>query len=98
MVRTFAMSTGVILSGLPSLIQYHYQLNDIQSIKPLFLLYSILGLVVLLIYLNLSNKIEIERLNDNKDNKRKQKRITKNESKLTAKTNLLPIFKSLPYK
>ncbi|HXS59792.1 MAG TPA: MFS transporter, partial [Candidatus Sulfopaludibacter sp.] len=62
MVGTFAMSTGVLLSGLPNVIQYYYQLNDVQSIKPLFLIYGIFGLVVLLIYLNLSNKIEIERL------------------------------------
>ena len=44
MVGTFAMSAGVLLSGLPNVIQYYYQLNDIQSIKPLFLLYAILGL------------------------------------------------------
>ena len=85
MVGTFAMSAGVLLSGLPSVLQYYYQLNDIQSIKPLFLLYGILGLVVLLIYLNLSNKIEIGILDD-KDNKKNQMRITTNESRLTAKT------------
>ncbi len=86
MVGTFAMSAGVLLSGLPNVIQYYYQLTTIQSIKPLFLLYGILGFVVLLIYLNLSNKIEIGRLNDNKDNRKKQKLITKNESKLATKT------------
>jgi MFS family permease len=87
MVGTFAMSAGVLLSGLPNVLQYYYQLNDIQSIKPLFLLYSILGLVVLLIYLNLSNKIEIERLNHNKHNKTKQRETTTtNETKLAAKT------------
>jgi len=53
MVGTFAMSAGVLLSGLPNVIQYYYQLNNVQSIKPLFLIYAILGFVVLLIYLNL---------------------------------------------
>ncbi len=38
MVGTFAMSTGVLLSGLPNIIEQHYQLNEIQAIKPLFLL------------------------------------------------------------
>ena len=74
MVGTFAMSAGVLLSGLPNVIQYYYQLNNVQSIKPLFLIYAILGFVVLLIYLNLSNKIEIERLNHHKDDEKRQKK------------------------
>ena len=88
MVGTFAMSAGVLLSGLPNVIQYYYQLNNVQSIKPLFLIYAILGFVVLLIYLNLSNKIEIERLNHHKDDEKRQKKTTtiKNETKSTAKT------------
>jgi MFS family permease len=88
MVGTFAMSAGVLLSGLPNVIQYYYQLNNVQSIKPLFLIYAILGLVVLLIYLNLSNKIEIERLNHHKDDEKRQKKTTttKKETKSTAKT------------
>src|SRR4051794_17508798 len=88
MVGTFAMSAGVLLSGLPNVIQYYYQLNNVQSIKPLFLIYAILGSVVLLIYLNLSNKIEVERLNHHKDDEKRQKKTTtiKNGTKSTAKT------------
>jgi MFS family permease len=90
MVGTFAMSAGVLLSGLPNVIQYYYQINNVQSIKPLFLIYAILGSVVLLIYLNLSNKIEIERLNHHKDDEKRQKKTTtttiKKETKSTAKT------------
>jgi len=89
MVGTFAMSAGVLLSGLPSVMQYYYQLNNVQSIKPLFLVYAILGFVVLLIYLNLSNKIEIERLHPHKDDEKRQKKTTttlKNGTKSTAKT------------
>ena len=88
MVGTFAMSAGVLLSGLPNVIQYYYQLNNVQSIKPLFLIYAILGFVVLLIYLNLSSKIEIERLYHHKDDEKRQKKTTtiKNETKSTAKT------------
>jgi MFS family permease len=62
MVGTFAMSAGVLLSGLPIIIQQQFgeTLNQIDSIKPLFILYSLLGIVVIGIYLLLSNRIEVE--------------------------------------
>lgn len=59
MAGTFSMSAGVLLSGLPALLQQYYALNQIESIKPLFLLYSILGIAVVAIYLVLSKKIEL---------------------------------------
>src|SRR5918994_2151591 len=62
MVGTFAMSAGVLLSGLPTIIQQQFggALNQIDSIKPIFILYSLLGIVVIGIYLLLSNRIEVE--------------------------------------
>jgi MFS family permease len=81
MAGTFAMSAGVLLSGLPNIIEQYYQLNEIQSIKPLFLLYAILGLIVLLIYLKLSHNIEITKLNTNNDKKQK-----KNPPRQSSKT------------
>ncbi|HEX5892758.1 MAG TPA: MFS transporter [Nitrososphaeraceae archaeon] len=62
MVGTFAMSAGVLLSGLPTIIQQQFgeTFNQIDSIKPLFILYSLLGIVVIGIYLLLSNRIEVE--------------------------------------
>ena len=62
MVGTFAMSVGVLLSGLPTVIQQQFgeTLNQIDSIKLLFILYSLLGIVVIGIYLLLSNRIEVE--------------------------------------
>jgi MFS family permease len=62
MAGTFAMSAGVLLSGLPTIIQQQFggALNQIDSIKPLFILYSLLGIVVIGIYLLLSNRIEVE--------------------------------------
>jgi MFS family permease len=62
MAGTFAMSAGVLLSGLPTIIQQQFGeiLNQIDSIKPLFILYSLLGIVVIGIYLLLSNRIEVE--------------------------------------
>ena len=82
MLGTFAMSAGVLLSGLPNVIQHYYHLNNALSIKPVFLLYAILGFVVLIIYLNLSNKIEVGILNDKINKKKNQNRT--NEIKLTT--------------
>src|SRR6188472_960115 len=65
MVGTFAMSAGVLLSGFPGLLEYHYGFNQIESIRPLFLFYSIIGLGVLGIYFLISNKVEIVRNNNN---------------------------------
>jgi MFS family permease len=59
MVGTFAMSAGVLLSGLPQILAQQYGLNQIESIRPLFLLYSIIGLAVLCIYYLISNKVEV---------------------------------------
>ena len=60
MVGTFAMSAGILLSGLPQIFAQQYGLNQIESIKPLFLLYSIIGLGVLGIYFLISNKVEVD--------------------------------------
>ncbi len=64
MAGTFAMSGGVLLSGLPRIFELQYGLNQVQSIKPLFLFYSVVGIGVLGIYFLLSNKIEIESSNN----------------------------------
>ncbi|MGA9843391.1 MAG: MFS transporter [Nitrososphaeraceae archaeon] len=63
MVGTFAMSAGVLLSGLPDIITQRYGVNQIESIRPLFLLYSVIGLAVLGIYYLISNKVEIQTIN-----------------------------------
>jgi MFS family permease len=61
MVGTFAMSAGILLSGLPSLLQYHYYgLSQVESIKILFILYSMLGLFIMIIYFMISKDIEIK--------------------------------------
>jgi len=79
MVGTFAMSVGILLSGLPSLLQEQfYGLSEVESIKSLFILYSILGLVVLVIYAMLSRDIEV-----------------KQETKRTVKQTLSPRSKQV---
>ena len=60
MAGTFAMSAGILLSGLPLVLQEQFDgMNQVESIKPLFLLYSILGIGVIAIYCMLSKKIEV---------------------------------------
>ncbi|HEY7080385.1 MAG TPA: hypothetical protein VH500_11835 [Nitrososphaeraceae archaeon] len=68
MVGTFAMSAGVLVSGLPEFFVHEYGLSQIESIKPLFLLYSIIRLAVLGIYCLLSTKVEIQIDNNNDKN------------------------------
>src|SRR6476619_3490829 len=64
MVGTFAMSAGVLLSGLPQILAQQYGLNQIEAIKPHFALYSIIGLVVMGIYFLISNKVEVNSRNN----------------------------------
>ena len=60
MLGTFAMSAGVLLSGLPSILQQQSSAFDqIVSMKILFILYSLMGIIIG-IYLQLSNRIEVE--------------------------------------
>jgi len=58
-VGTFAMSAGVLLSGLPSVLQ-NYGLDKISAIKSLFLIYAACAVAVLAIYLALSKNIEVK--------------------------------------
>ncbi len=58
-VGTFAMSAGVLLSGLPSILQ-NYGFDKIDAIKSLFLIYAACAIVVLAIYLVLSKNIEVK--------------------------------------
>jgi len=60
MVGTFAMSGGVLVSGLPNFLEQHYGLDQISAIKTLFVFYAILALVVMAIYLALSKGVEIQ--------------------------------------
>jgi MFS family permease len=59
MAGTFAMSAGILLSGLPAILHQQYGLGEVDSIRSLFMLYSILGIIVVAIYFMLSKKIEL---------------------------------------
>ncbi|SMH71008.1 MFS transporter [Candidatus Nitrosotalea okcheonensis] len=56
---TFAMSAGVLLAGLPSILQ-NYGFDKINAIKLLFLIYASCAIVVLVIYLALSKNVEVK--------------------------------------
>ena len=63
MVGTFAMSGGVLLSGLPHVFSQQFGLDQINAIKLLFLAYAACAIGALAIYLVLSPKIEIKSQN-----------------------------------
>lgn len=60
MLGTFAMSAGILVSGLPNLMQ-EYGLNQVNSIKPLFALYVVIGIAVTATYCMLTREIEINK-------------------------------------
>ena len=73
MAGTFAMSGGVLLSGLPKFLEQYYGFAQVESIKPLFLLYSAMGIAVIAIYFFLSNKIELKKLRIEREGEENQK-------------------------
>ncbi len=86
MVGTFAMSGGVLLSGLPGILEHQYGFSQIESIKPLFLLYSLLGIGVAACYLLLSKKIELGHTNDSLNGHEKKKSLLQALSSKSRKT------------
>jgi MFS family permease len=81
MVGTFAMSAGVLVSGLPGIIQHQLGLSEIASIRPLFLLYSILGVAVLASYVLLSKKVELTEKDDDAKEQVQAKDLQSDEKK-----------------
>jgi MFS family permease len=59
MAGMFAMSAGILLSGLPSILQQQYEISQVDAIKPLFIIYSSFGVTLVGIYFSLSRKIEL---------------------------------------
>jgi MFS family permease len=60
MVGMLAMSAGILVSSLASYFE-QYGLNQVESIKSLFVFYSILGIGVMLTYFMLTKEIEAKR-------------------------------------
>src|SRR5215211_4222625 len=61
MAGTFAMAGGILIANLPIIIQNEFKFDQIYAIKLLFLFYSLLGILIIGIYLKLSSSIEIEK-------------------------------------
>ena len=61
MAGTFAMGAGILIVNLPVLIQNEFEFDQIYAIKLLFLFYSLLGILIIGIYLKLSSSIEIKK-------------------------------------
>ncbi len=88
MLGTFAMSAGVLIGGLPEYLQTAFALTKPESVKPLFLLYSILGISTIAIYFLMSRGIEVSSAEAYKN--RAIYRILSPESrKIVAKLSML---------
>ena len=83
MVGTIAMSVGVLVSGLPAIIENHFGLSEAQSIKPLFLLYGTIGAAVLIAYLLLSKDVELTENEKAKNEQTQVKDLAASERKIT---------------
>lgn len=95
MVGTFAMSAGVLVSGLPVIIQHQLGLSEIASIRPLFLLYSILGVTVLASYLLLSKKVELTEKDDEAKEQVQAKDLESDEKKKPLTQTISPTSKKI---
>lgn len=91
MVGTFAMSAGILLSGLPDFIQQsYYGLELTELMRILFLFYGLLGLVNILIYLRLSKAIEVSDLEKEsmmKDTRQINSRVSATREKENLRRN-----------
>ncbi len=85
---------GSLVSGLPGIIQHQLGLSEIASIRPLFLLYSILGIAVLSTYFLLSKKVELTEKDDEETKELESDEKKKPRSKPLTQT-LSPTSKKL---
>jgi MFS family permease len=62
MMGTFAMSAGILLLSLPMALsqEQYFGFNQVESIRPLFSLYSVLGISLIITYSMISKEIEVE--------------------------------------
>lgn len=63
MLGTLAMSVGVLVGGFPQYLQNIFGLSKAASVKPLFLIYSLLGVISAVIVSLMSDKVEINSAN-----------------------------------
>ena len=85
---TLAMSAGVLLSGVPQLLQ-ETGWSQIESFKPLFAAYVMAGLAVTILYLFLSKDIEIKDKNKIKNTGPSLKHLSKKSQSIIGRLSLL---------
>jgi len=66
MIGTFAMAGGILLASLPPIMEETFGVSTIASFKPLFLIYMLAGIAVVVIYFFFSKEIEVKKSLDSK--------------------------------
>lgn len=61
MVGTFAMAGGILVSALPQVLQQDFGWEQMDSFKPLFFIYVLAGISVMVIYFFLTRDIEVSK-------------------------------------
>ena len=85
---TFAMSGGILLSGIPQILQ-ETGWSNVESFKPLFATYVIAGLMVAILYLFLSKNIEVKNRHEIKSQGSPMKQLSPKSRSIIGKLSLL---------
>jgi len=85
---TFAMSGGILLSGIPQILQ-ETGWSNVESFKPLFVAYVIAGLIVAILYLFLSKNIEVKNRHKIKSHGSPLKKLSPKSRSIVGKLSLL---------
>lgn len=85
---TFAMSAGILLAGVPQILQ-EAGWSQIESFKPLFAAYVVAGLTVTILYLFLSKNIEIKNKHQIKNTGPSLKHLSKKSRSIIGRLSLL---------
>lgn len=59
LLGTFAMSTGVLVGGLPEYLRTEFGLSGPASVKPLFIIYILVGISTIALYYSMSHRTEV---------------------------------------
>jgi MFS family permease len=86
MAGTFAMSAGILFSALPHMVQQHFEISQAESIRPLFIFYSLLGIAVMAIYFQLSGKAELQ---PEKKSRRRAQKLSPQSTNIVRKLSAL---------
>lgn len=83
---TFAMAAGVLLASLPQILQEQASFGQIESFRPLFVVYALAGMCSAIIYYFLSKDIEIH---GPAKNAKPQEKLSEPSKKIVVKMSAL---------